>query len=356
MKHPDLHFDVLLRHDTPLRSLYYGLRGAGRDLIKQARNGADLNPYVHLQHALRELVGASPSAACSLEAMFWYETYGQQAFLLGRRLQAMFQITNLKNLPMDAIRLPYPCVYVATPDSEIQVWGGERTRWHRLRGFYMVQIGPKVLFLMYGGPNKTSLNDLDDATAWVTIDTDEAIEHADIETYLAALLDNPLRADHDEGMDLMGEEAEEPMRQSYLDVVRLGLNMLLYLGSDARETVTSTRAEREKEIRSRLRGKKNLNKGKAKHAMRELGSLSDAIVTRIAPAIESQKTPLPTRADARRHWVQGHWKRIWVGSGLKRRKEPRWILPYERNQDAAEAINRRMYQFSDDLPDPGENR
>jgi len=356
MKHPDLHFDVLTRNDNPLRSLYYGLRAAGRDIIDRAKGGASLDPYIQLNNGLRELLGVQPSAATALESMFWYETFGQQAFMLGKRLQAMFSITSLKNLPRDAIRLPYPCIYVATPDSEVQVWGGNRTQWHRMRGFYMLQVGSKVLLLMWGGPNKHSHNELDDATAWVTIDLDEAEKFSDLETYLADMTSNPLRADHDEGMGLMAEHAEDPMRESYHTVLRLGLNMLLYLQSDAREAEVSTRQERENEIRSRLRGKKNLKKGKAKYAMRELENLSDAIVTRIAPTIEAQTGTLPTRSTARRHWVQGHWKRVWVGSADERRKEPRWVMPYERNRDMAAAINRRYYEFSGDLPDPGEDR
>ena len=49
----------------------------------------------------------------------------------------------------------------------------------------------------------------------------------------------------------------------------------------------------------------------------------------------------------RAHWVRGHWKGVWQGSGETRVKMPRWIRPYRKGNAGPSGDSARVYEVKD---------
>lgn len=317
--------------------------GAIRDLMKTTRDAWGQVPDQHSFRPTSALLslGYRQSEALMIEAMFWYEQFGQQNYVVGPALQDVFRHTHLKGVTADAVRLPYPCFFVVLEDCPVQIWGGPRTQWHQVAGFYMWQnVDGDLFFNVWGKPNARSTYALDDASCWMRFRMEEVFsEHPDLESYIHhTLTESPPVYDLD--------ESPPDQNQSYMVLARIAFNLVLYLQSRSSETETETPASRRADFRKRF-GKANPKKGAAKLAARDLEKAGQAVVTWVGRSIEAtgQVSLTDAKGLLRRHWVPGHWQRYWVGSGEEKKASWRFKAPYERCKDTGVAIERRFSRF-----------
>ena len=183
---PTLHYDHILREGGGYvqNALAYVKKGYEnpdvQDVLRE--NGMGFCPYLFLLHEW----DAPPSAALVVEAMFWYERFGQQNYVLDKPMQEMLKHTSLSGVDKDSINLPYPSFYVVTENSDVKIWGGPETGFHPMGGFWVTRHQNGVIYLwMWGKPNSKSKFAGDDGCCWMQFDLNEIYaEHADIEAYI----------------------------------------------------------------------------------------------------------------------------------------------------------------------------
>jgi len=348
---PVLHYDTVLRSSDVLADRLGTARRvwAGDDIQEHLEN-----PEFRfcLMDACRNH-GDPPSLSVCVEAMFWYEMFGQQNYVVGPRLQEMFINTSLKGIPKEDFKLPYKSFYVVVENCEAQIWGGPRTQWHQLAGFYVTQHDDGRIFVyMWGKPNSRSFSDEDNATGWMRFDLDEIYgSFDDIEAYIEDSVTKGKSEDDLPEFTTPDTEIKKSV-ESYMITARIAFNLIMYLQSPNREVETETPEQRKKEFLRKYGRKKNLSKGRAGLARRDLERAGKATVTWIGRSVEEIERPRGSGSQPQmRHWVVGHWQRYWVGSGPNRRREWRHKLAFERNIAAAVAVERRYYKSVEDKPD-----
>jgi len=321
-------------------------------------------------------------------AMLLYELHHQQVICVGPRMQAAFANTSLANVPLDMVRLPYPCFYLATPESEdLVLWGGTRTGWHRVVGMYVVMETHRdvsaLSVLAWAEANEKSIVPTDDATFWFRIDLDhhsettfeqsfeksldpkyvrqtittiesesaavanelEAVHAADPDALRRINLDKALdkllanraseASDIGMGLDNSPRDRIERVRQTARKLMRIAVNTVLYMNSTGAdlsdpETTESERAR----LRKKIAGFKNPNKKDARLAKRKLDDLTKCRLVWVGPTIEQEvggEHDL-TESSGRTvsgHVRRGHWHTFLVGP---RKREGEVIVASERGR------------------------
>lgn len=319
--------------------------------------------------------------------MLMYEREREQVICVGPRMQAAFANTSLANVPLDMVRPPYPCFYLAVPESEdLVLWGGSRTGWHRVAGMYVVKQPHHVSFsvLAWGEANEKSIVPTDDATFWFSIDLDhhaetmeesferslnsknvrrtistiegeseavaqelenlhaldpDALRRINLDKALDKLLANRAAETSDFGMGLhsQGHDPEriERVRNTSRKLMRIAVNAILYMnstGADVSEPETNE-SERAR-LRKKLAGFKNPNKKDARITKRKLDELTRSRIVWVGPTIEQEvggEHDL-TESSGRHvsgHIRRGHWHTFLVGP---RKREGEVIVASERGR------------------------
>lgn len=320
--------------------------------------------------------------------MLMYEREQQQVVCVGPRMQAAFANTSLANVPLDMVRPPYPCFYLAVPESEdLVLWGGARTGWHRVAGMYVVRDvnHQQLSVLAWGEANEKSLVNTDDATFWFSINLDHvetmedsfersldpkyvrrtistieeesaavaneieavhaldpnALRRINFDKALDKLLANRAADASDIGMSLYngnaGTDPEriERVRQTARKLMRIAVNTILYMnstGADLSEPETND-SERAR-LRKKLAGFKNPNKKDARLTKRKLDELPKSRIVWVGPTIEQEvggEHDL-TESSGRTvsgHVRRGHWHTFLVGP---RKREGEVIVASERGR------------------------
>ena len=275
-----------------------------------------------------------------------HKRHGQQTFVIPSGMQDALCRTSLAGVTVDEIRLPYPCIYIAMPDFDREIWGGSQTQWHKVRGaFLWHEKGKREIMLpgeeetppendrgilhlyLWGEENERSKHRGDDASVWTSFDLNEMHRKSDdLEGYLNRILRDPSREKHDtyqddpQLADLMGftflptaGQMREKQTESVMASLRVIFNALLYMDSDGAEFDPETsNGDRRREIEAQLGRMKNLKKGRARKLQKELKDLGEDTVTWVGRSHacssgESESTGESARSSLRRHWVRGHW-------------------------------------------------
>jgi hypothetical protein len=303
-----------------------------------------------------------------------YRKFGQQTFVVGPRLREMLENTSLTGAPTDAIRFPYDYFYVATPESGLRLWSST-TGWHDVEGIVVGRSTERAQFVLYiwGIENEKSTYVGDDASFWLDVSLVEADSLGlDVEAYVEHLISNPKREydgygyaegaiedyakDEKERLSAFGEhhEVRVETRRTVQAALRVALNLAIYLQHEGVERSEHPAGERTRRERKRIKGeierKKNPNKKKARHLLRELEKLSDAHITWLGRTIEETVEREPSSgggAPTVRFWVRGHWYPRLDNVEARKRHKLRWVRPYEKNKDAEATEPSRHYHIAE---------
>lgn len=174
---PVVHFDVLVQNKLKILTDALALSPQEQRLVAMDSTGK----YA----GLGEFAESHQTTFAMLRTALLYNLHMQQVVVVGPKMQAAFGHTSLENVPVDRIRLPHPCFYVATPESEgLSLWGGERTGWHSIAGAYVAEDPTEngsLLILAWGSANEKSINALDDATFWFRLDLGRLVRQGNLE-------------------------------------------------------------------------------------------------------------------------------------------------------------------------------
>jgi hypothetical protein len=293
-----------------------------------------------------------PIASRLLGASYHYRQEGQQVYCVKPQLQAMLHETKAESVPRDKLRLPYPCLYVAFPESSWHLWGGSRTRMHQMAGAYLVQLEEHVdkglHILLWAKANERSLAKDDDASFSLGINFAEIPVTSgdsscfDVESYLEIVLNDPTRATWDPGMGVRDAEPEEQAEQdrSVRAALRVLVNLVLYLNSTNAETEQEPQPNLT-QLRAAL--KRARSSKKRKKIERQIKKATGTQVTYVGPSFDREPDP-SNGADGigTGTWVfrKGHFHHFWVGP--RKDEEGRaqkgthtvlkWVPPKRRDQ------------------------
>jgi len=213
---PTVHFDVLVKNELPFLKGALALSSAEQERIVLDPTGESCG--------MASFAESYSTTYTMLRLSLMYHLNQEQVVVVGPKMQAAFAHTSLENIPIDMIRLPHPCFYVATPESQgLELWGGERTQWHQVAGCYVAkEPSPNtnsLMVLAWGAANERSLNPLDDATFWFRLDLDRwaNVNGIDLEGEFSRVSSNEnLRK------SLGNTEYESAMTQAAEDLLREG--------------------------------------------------------------------------------------------------------------------------------------
>jgi len=280
-----------------------------------------------------------------------YERGGQQVVVLGPRMQEAFANTSLSEVSAEHIRFPFPCFYLATPQSKLKAWGGSDTLWHRVEGAYVMEdpAEPGVMsVLIWGAANERSQFPTDDATFWFsmrlghggTVDLDgdlekrldlaelregtlrnieleSAVTRMDLDARVNGVLDNRGANISDRLANIpQSEELAREVKAIVKAFLRVVINTLLYINSASCETKSADNDGKRRELETALGRKKHKNGKDAKKLARDLDALPKYRVTWIGPTIETSAggdTDLTGTRTVKGHIRRGHWHTYRVG-------------------------------------------
>ena len=348
MRMPPLHYDWMMKHLPDLAGLARAsLESVSTEgLIKGVASDSWPNLAATMGH----------SGSQSMFAMILFERCGQHVYAIGPKVSEALRSTNLTGVTADMLEAPEACFYVALPDSTWRIWGGDRTRWHTVEGFYVQKssrflmrqdedtVGPKrhgLHFLLWGKSNAASHGPLDDAVYWysVPIDADGDLEEQ-FGTSEVRVTDKTFgnSADSFQLEDLSTDDPK--VRQEHIQTItsvfHLAVNMMLYLTSiEPDVSVLDHNVERRKVEAAIGRAKKD---GKRKKLRRRLGNMPCTVITYVGPQIEASEpgnvggssSPEEGREAPRAHLVRPHWRHYWLGKKGSQRRVRRWIHMFER--------------------------
>lgn len=250
-----------------------------------------------------------------------YALSGQRVFVVGPKLQSMFDATSLKNVVSDMVQAPYPTFYMELPDCCWEIWGGS-TGWHQIAGVYVQRTDDVLGLLIWGGPNERSKNPADDSVFWVAFSLASATAAGkDLEAAMEYVLRDGSsdKSQYQIRIDTLPERDREKAYSSTLSVLRVVVNALLYLNSEKPEMETEDRAAEKREMIKKLAGLKS--KAKKRKLSKRIEKAPGHVSVFLGLSIERT-----ARASARYHWVRGHWRNVPCNEGYNLR----WIQPYER--------------------------
>ena len=365
MERPIIHYDYQL-----------GAFPAYRQAIHSALRGDE----EILDRILAELQTSAPNSAAVLKGMHAYAKWGQQSYVVGPKLQRMLMETEASSIPREFIRPPYPGFYIALPNCNLTLWGGDYTGWHPVSGIYVTMVyGPNPLYphdnetmpgllvSLWGRENDQSRVLGDDANMWMIVPLHQEVAMVDIDTIIFSILDNPENERSDMGVTFKkGTDLFETQTTTARVLLRLVFNLILYLNSKDPEIddVSKSTRTRRRALQKKLKTAKTK---KRKKLQRSLDKMSEAQIVWIGKSLEKQPNPdaepgSPRESGKRRrHLRKGHFHPYWVGArkdeeGNLRKgthMELRWLKPQWVGSDMADMVHLRgkQYQFIEEKDD-----
>lgn len=284
--------------------------------------------------------GTYEDQASMLEAMARYELAGQQTFVVGPGMRTAFQNTTLDGFTLADFHVPHDAFYIALPECDWKIWGGQTTGWHQVAGLYVYRTPDGTAFAIWGLPNEHSVNEGDDAHGWIRLSdrADRSIEEVLKETFERGMLP---------ALGLTPPPALEAsaVLDSIANAVRVAISLCMYLTCDAAEVTRETATERRAPLEAEIRRKKS--PGKAKVIERRLAQLSTAAITRVGGRYERNlaKALCSLRGEVRKHIVRGFFNTFWTGQGRTVPKR-KWVYPFVRGT-AMPAYESRRYMLDE---------
>jgi hypothetical protein len=262
------------------------------------------------------------------------------------------------------IKPPASAFYIGVADCPWQLWGGNRTKLHNLTGIYVsfskVFQGPQppggykvgdalppgtevhdcINIMLWGKANERSLDKFDDTVLWFSISLDRWMNAGqDLETFFQN--HSVMTAEADDLKDWNPKANElDPFAPAYVpedmnnlaiqremlvNVLRLVLNVCLYMGSEDPDLIVEDGRDKAKALQEKISKKKS--PGKRKKLERQLANLPRTRLVYVGPLFEElpdERTTEPgeykggTHASPIEHGVSPHWQRYHVGSGENR--------------------------------------
>ena len=369
MKTPTLHFDHTIKKFPEGRYLY--------ELVHKLHvpfSDADLKEGTCSQ-ALDQFDGTS---RITNYLMMLYDRFGQNTYVIGPKVQELFRRTNLSKVTREMIEPPQAAFYIALNDCPWRLWGGERTQWHNLTGVYVAftkavnskdQAAPReygIHFALWGEANERSLGPTDDTILWYSINLEEWVRQGvDLEQFFAG--HSVMLANEEDHTKWKGGDPIDPenlpfipttpeniqeQRVTLTNVLRLVLNICLYMSSDDPDLNVKDWNDEAAELKQKIAAKKS--PGKRKKMERRLEGLPKTRIVYVGPmfeelpddrAVEKRAHQGGTHAAPIEHGVSPHWQRYWVGSGDDRRVTWRLKGMYVRGSGKAD---RTVTKFRDD--------
>jgi len=355
IRNPPFHYDFIMKSPGAVEF---------QDLIeKQFANftNADLIAGT-IPAILNELDGTTRMSSYMLQL---YKRFGQHTFVVGPKVQELFRRTKLAKITPEMITPPATAFYIAVTDCPWQLWGGARTKLHNLTGIYVsfskvfqgdqpsggykfgddlppgAEVHDCINIMLWGQANERSLDKFDDSVLWFSISLDKWMSAGqDLETFfqnhsvMTAAADdlkdwNPTANELDPFVPayVPGDPANlDIQRDMLVNVLRLALNVCLYMGSEDPDLIVEDGKDEAEALRKKIAAKKST--GKRRKLERKLANLSRARLVYVGPLFED----LPdakgdaepgeyqggTHASPIEHGVSPHWQRYHVGSGDNR--------------------------------------
>jgi len=276
-------------------------------------------------------------AAAAMYLAFKHWDLGAPVYVIGPRLRAMFERTNLGAVREEDFHLPYSTLYLALPECELTVWGGKAR--HRLIGAFVHRANFQVLaddgttseglYLILVGEDLSPPGDFgDDALRTMPIRLDVPIEpQIGRKSFY--------NASHPDDDNLLLD------RESMSLAVRVVVNALMYLGAEMPSEETEESKQRLKK-RKRLMGRTGKKAGKSHRIAARTSPLSVVWLGRDAETAAQGGT----HESPQEHWVKGHWHPYWYGPGRKLRRV-NWVKPFLRGDPQRGRVETRIYQMEE---------
>ena len=277
-------------------------------------------------------------------SMIHYEM-GTPIYVVGPRLAEMFNRTSLDAVRWTDIEIPYDMLYIALPNTNLALWGGER--WHPLGGFYVYgqpdaptgKVGSwtgtaqkGVMVVMWG---------IDDQTYG-----DDAVVQVPLSWDAGSLEKQANRKFNYINMDAGSKEVQQRNHETQVTAVRIALNALLYITAklplDETDQSRSLRRRRE----GLLAAARDKRAKKQTKLLRRAEALPAVSIIQLGRAVEQEEDSQGsggTHASPRQHWVTGHWHSYRVGPN-KAYSALKWVKPYLRGDPKRGTTDVRIYQ------------
>lgn len=239
-----------------------------------------------------------------------YILAGRHTYELSPELAQMFLGTSLTGIPSSMVALPQQSIYLAITgalEEPVRLWGGE-SGWHHLTGMYVCAIDGGFFVWAWGAPNERSRNALDDAGLWFVIQHDvEDLEGWLTDTYAPERVQDKVTA----------------APGTWARLARLLVNTCLYLASKDVEVVERLTPAHERIVRELKKWPKKTAKYKEAKEAAKRQPRFHVVFPSLPQLLEGE------RLGPRLHWVRGHWRLAWVGTG-RSAQELRWVRPHLR--------------------------
>jgi hypothetical protein len=371
MRRPIIHYDRALgMHERWAEVLTKALRGDRRELDQE----------VNFQKVV------SASGPLVLSAMYEYAANGQQTFCIGPQMQSLLTDTDCTGVPEQFVQMPFPCLYIATPDTSHQIYGDKHTGMHNLAGAYMWQRHPdEILFVLWADDNENARQAGDDATFWFSLalkdvprkTMEDGTVLLDFDKYFKVSLQDSSRDNSD--WYVQSEEDEYQLALSQIpNTLRMCINLLLYLTSlKADKQADDEERRRRRTIQRRLNKDMGRIKNPAKRRKRrkslerEMQNLTSAVIVWLGKKLETSPVPTERSTAGRRaskwHVRRGHWHRFWTGKRKDAegnwRTDPfgsriygdelvlKWVAPVYRDMGDLVQARSRQYRFREEKED-----
>lgn len=271
-----------------------------------------------------------------------YRRAGRQSFIVPPAMQRALSRTSLKGIRPDEIKVPYRSQYIALPDCDARLWGGDRTGWHQVAGAFLrfvqgedrryadhtVKAPPNdpglVYLYLWAEENDKSHGPGDDASMWFAFDLYEMQKSGeDLADYFQNMLDDPSREvtvddvtpaaeaygliTHMPREGVQGEKA----REGVVATMRVIFNALLYMDSVGAEMETDPTSmdsmQQRAQITAQLKRIKNPNKKKARLLRKRRDDLPLDTVVWVGRSVSMEGGERGNGSPQREHWVRGHW-------------------------------------------------
>jgi hypothetical protein len=341
-----IHYDLMM-----------GYSPRWRGAITEALKGRPISLKAEVANLDRRGVGVS---ARMLMASYAYAHSGQQVYCVGPRLQTLFCETEVSSVPEEFLQLPYECFYIALPACGFPLWGGT-TGWHEVSGLYVGRYGDRLMLLAWAQANERSVHASDDASFWLSLDLEKVPEgrcegSKNLEKGIEAVL---MQADHsDVGMSVSDPDVKRKTQETLQRLLRVCINLLLYLNSLEPELVDEPRISQAE--RQRLKRQAQKKGKKARRAARKLDLSTEAKVVWVGKSIEGERAGtlgVGTSRVVAPHWRKGHFHAYWVGPRRDQEgnvqkgthRVSRWVRPvYVGDLASVVGARGRIHHFKED--------
>ena len=305
----------------------------------------------------------SEFAVKGLSMLYGYWVCDRQVYVVGPTMQNMLSATSLDGIWWSDVKLPFDTFYIALPGCNELIWGGDQTKWHKLRGVYVQHShrpdrpgtaqyrlnhppGTHTWSVQAWGATHRGAPEDDDAMYQYHVVARPGESPAESITHLVTgKPSEPPRWD----ADVHGGSVVQQELASY--IYQLIINLCLYLASQNADLISGVADSRQRTLLTQKLSKARSSRQRRKLSSK-LNSLSKARVTWVGPSVakrpkESGYGGAPVRG---RYWTAGHYMRYWVGSKTAPDGSPRkgshtiirWREPFCTNADLAATVERRV--------------